>query len=109
MEQNQNPPEGAPVGDSATSAVAEATEQKSSVLADMLEKIGVSESQISLVRDSLKDMNVEESLEKARTYVNESLTKARDYAKKNPGVVIGGLSALVIAAGLLTASMKKDK
>lgn len=88
----------------------EADESESgSGLAEVLEKIGVSQSQVQLVRDSFKDMNVEESLEKARTYINDSLTKARDYAKKNPAVVVGALSGLVIAAGLLTAATRRDK
>ncbi len=75
-------------------------------LVEILEKIGVNPAQLESVRNSLKDMNIEESLDKARTYVNDSLTKARTFAKKNPGAVIGGLSALVIAAGLLTAAMR---
>lgn len=78
-------------------------------VAEMLEKLGLSEQQLKTVRDSIEGLNVEESLEKARTYVNDSLNKARDYAKQNPGVVIGGLSALVIAAGLLTASTIKRR
>lgn len=83
--------------------------QGGSGLAEVLEKIGVSQSQVQLVRDSFKDMNVEDSLEKARTYINDALTKARDYAKKNPAVVVGALSGLVIAAGLLTAATRRDK
>lgn len=78
-------------------------------IAEMLEKMGLNEQQLKTVRDSIEGMNVEESLEKARTYVNDSLNKAREYAKQNPGVVIGGLSALVIAAGLLTASNVKRR
>lgn len=80
-----------------------------SSVAEMLEKLGLNEQQLKAVRDSIEGMNVEESLEKARTYVNDSLNKAREYAKQNPGVVIGGLSALVIAAGLLTASTLKRR
>ena len=75
----------------------------------MLEKIGVSQSQIDSVRSSLEDANVDEALEKARTYVNDQLSKAREYAKSNPGVVLGGLAGLVIGAGLLTAAMRKGK
>lgn len=78
-------------------------------IAEMLEKLGLNEDQLKAVRDSIEGLNVEESLEKARTYVNDSLNKAREYAKQNPGVVIGGLSALVIAAGLLTASTIKRR
>ena len=39
--------------------------------------------------------------------LNGSLLKVRDYARSNPGVVLGGLAALLIGAGLaigLTAS-----
>jgi len=76
---------------------------------DMLEKIGVSQAQIESVRTSMKDANIDEALEKARTYVNEQLSKARDYAKKNPGVVLGGLAGLVVGAGLLAAAIRKSK
>lgn len=78
-------------------------------VAEMLEKLGLNAQQLKAVRDSIEGLNVDESLEKARTYVNDSLNKARDYAKQNPGVVIGGLSVLVIAAGLLTASTLKRR
>jgi hypothetical protein len=33
--------------------------------------------------------------------MNDSLGKAREYARAKPGVVLGGLAALVIGAGLL--------
>ena len=37
--------------------------------------------------------------------VNESLGKAREYARANPGVVLGGLAALAIGAGLMRKRM----
>jgi hypothetical protein len=36
-----------------------------------------------------------------RDTLNGSLGKVRDYAKTNPGVVLGGLAALAIGAGLM--------
>lgn len=36
-----------------------------------------------------------------RDTLSGSLGKVRDYAKTNPGVVLGGLAALAIGAGLM--------
>jgi hypothetical protein len=39
--------------------------------------------------------------ERAKSTLNDSLGKVRDYARSKPGVVLGGLAALAIGAGLL--------
>jgi hypothetical protein len=111
MNDSNKPPVEEPAGASepAKAVEAEVVPSEHSALADLLGKMGVPESQLKAVRDSMKELNLDESLEKTRVYINDSLTKAREYAKKNPGVVIGGLAALVVAAGLLTATMRRDK
>ncbi|MGZ8867488.1 MAG: hypothetical protein ACXW2P_04020 [Thermoanaerobaculia bacterium] len=38
---------------------------------------------------------------------NQSLEKARGYAQRNPGKVLGGLSALVIALGMMRGRSKR--
>ena len=78
-------------------------------IVSVLEKFGVGENQINAVRETLKNVNIEQQLDKAKETVTESLTKARGYAKQNPGAVLAGVAVLVIGAGLLAASMKKDK
>ena len=37
--------------------------------------------------------------------LNGSLNKVRDYARSNPGVILGGLAALAIGAGLMRKRM----
>lgn len=78
-------------------------------IVSVLEKFGVGENQINAVRDTLKNVNIDQQLDKAKEQVTDSLNKARDYAKQNPGAVLAGVAVLVIGAGLLASSMKKDR
>lgn len=78
-------------------------------IVSVLEKFGVGENQINAVRDTLKNVNIDQQLDKAKEQVTESLNKARDYAKQNPGAVLAGVAVLVIGAGLLAASTRKDR
>lgn len=59
-------------------------------LSGVLSKLGIDQSRIDALGSNLKDVNVRGKLE-----------KARGMAQKNPGLVLGGLAALVIGAGLL--------
>jgi len=59
-------------------------------LGDMLRKAGINSDQLSSLGSSLKNVNV-----------NDSVNKARDYARKNPALVLGGLAAAVIGMGML--------
>jgi len=61
-------------------------------LSGLLKKAGVSDSSISLVRESMKGFNLE---------------SARGYAKANPGKVLGGLAALVIGMGMMRGRGRK--
>jgi hypothetical protein len=80
----------------------------SSGIVSILEKLGVSETQINSVRETLKSVNLDDSLEKAKESVTDSLNKAKNYAKENPGAVLGGLAVLVIGAGLLAGAVKRS-
>jgi hypothetical protein len=62
----------------------------SSGLGDMLRKVGINSDQLGSLGSSLKNINV-----------NDSMNKARDYARKNPGAILGGLAAAVIGMGML--------
>ena len=63
-------------------------------LSALLEKIGINETMIKSVRDSVENVDLQ-----------QWVTKARTYAKENPAVVVGALSALVIGGGLLARGM----
>lgn len=59
-------------------------------LGGILSKLGIDQSAISGLGGNLKNMNV-----------GGQLTKVRNMAQKNPNLVLGGLAALAIGAGLL--------
>lgn len=59
-------------------------------LGGMLSKLGIDPNVISGLGGNLKNLDL-----------NGQLNKARGVAQKNPGLVLGGLAALVIGAGLL--------
>jgi hypothetical protein len=65
-------------------------EARSTGLGSILERVGIDNSALRSVRDSLRNVD-------ARQAVN----RARGVAQKNPGAVLGGLAALVIGAGLM--------
>ena len=59
-------------------------------LGGILERMGVNPTSMSSMKNSLNNVNM-----------GESVNKARNYAAANPGKVLGGLAALVIGAGML--------
>lgn len=63
------------------------SEKTPSGLSDMLRRVGIDDSKLP---SKMRNMDV-------RGTVN----KARDYARGNPSMVLGGLAALVIGAGLM--------
>ena len=63
---------------------------KVSGLGGILERVGIDKSRIESLNNSFSNMNVRGQLD-----------RARGVAQKNPGMVLGGLAALVIGAGLM--------
>jgi hypothetical protein len=72
-----------------------------SVIGDLLRTLGVGQSNINEVHNQTQNGNVNTQIDQAHQYITEALNHAREQAQKNPGAVLGGLSALVIAAGML--------
>lgn len=64
---------------------------KTTGLGNILGSLGIDQSKIGALGNSLKNMD---------------LTKARTVAQNNGGMVLGGLAALVIGAGLLRGRRK---
>lgn len=64
--------------------------QTQSGLAGMLSKLGLNTSSLGSLGDTLKNVGN-----------NATVTKARDYARGNGAMVLGGLAAAAIGAGLL--------
>jgi hypothetical protein len=59
-------------------------------LSGVLKNLGIDTSNFGSVGDTVKNMDMRGSLDKARSY-----------ARSNPALVLGGLAAAVIGAGLL--------
>jgi len=59
-------------------------------LSGMLGKLGIDTNNLGSLGDTVKNVNVRGSLDKARSY-----------ARSNPALVLGGLAAAVIGAGLM--------
>jgi hypothetical protein len=59
-------------------------------LGGILNKLGIDQSKIGAVGGNLKNVDVRGQFD-----------RARGMAQKNPGMVLGGLAALVIGAGLM--------
>lgn len=78
-----------------------------SIIGDMLKALGVGQPHIDAVHESASGADVNKQLDHAHAYVTEAIAHAREQAQKNPGAVLGGLSALVIAAGLLKGNMNR--
>ncbi len=63
-------------------------------LGGILSRLGLDQSKIDALGGKVSNMDV-------RGGLNSSLSKARGAARSNPGMVLGGLAALAIGAGLM--------
>ena len=64
--------------------------ERGSNVGDMLRKVGINPDQLGSMGDSMKNVDVRKSLD-----------KARDYARRNPALVLGSIAAAVIGVGWL--------
>ena len=63
-------------------------------LGGLLSRLGIDQSKIGALGNSLNSVDV-------RGGLNNGWNRARGVARNNPGMVLGGLAALVIGAGLM--------
>ena len=80
---------------------------KSSILGDLLKTLGVGQQHVDVVHEQASGTDMNKQLDQAHSYVTDAIAHAREYGQKNPGAVLGGLSALVIAAGMLRNNIKR--
>ena len=59
-------------------------------LGSMLRKVGINSDQLGSLGSSLKNVDV-----------NGTVNKARDYARRNPALTLGGIAAAVIGLGMM--------
>ena len=78
-------------------------------LEQFLGKIGITEDMINNLKNQFSNVDIDEYLNTARTYLKDGSDKATTYAKENPGKVAAGVAALALGAGLLYAATHRDK
>jgi hypothetical protein len=103
MDQN-SPQQGSAVTTQASSTTGTSTpasQGTGSLLHDLMRTLGVGQSHADEVHQQAQGADVHKQIDSAHQYVTDALQHAREQAAKNPGMVLGGLSALVIAAGML--------
>lgn len=88
-----------PTGTTAQSPAASSS--TGSVIGDLLKTLGVGQSHVNDVHEQTTKGDVSKQIDQAHSYITDALNHARESAAKNPGAVLGGISALVIAAGML--------
>lgn len=98
---NPTPPQ------SPTPTPTSAAPEQRSLLGELLHTLGVGQQHIDTVHDAAQSGDVNSQIDKAHSYISEAMNHAREQAQKNPAAVLGGLSALVIAAGMMRNSLGK--
>jgi hypothetical protein len=97
MDQNPMTPPNTTVNPNASSTPA----PKGSVIGDLLRTLGVGQTHVNEVHNQTQSGDVNQQITQAHSYITDALNHARENAQKNPAAVLGGLSALVIAAGMM--------
>ncbi|HVE72881.1 MAG TPA: hypothetical protein VNI54_16055 [Thermoanaerobaculia bacterium] len=78
-------------------------------LEQFLSRLGITEDMIGNLKGQFQNVDIDEYLNTARTYLKDGSGKATAYAKENPGKVAAGVAALALGAGLLYAASNRDK
>ena len=78
-------------------------------LEQFLGRLGINEDMINNLKGQFQNVDIDEYLNTARTYLKDGSGKATAYAKENPGKVAAGFAALALGAGLIYAATNRDK
>ncbi|MEO8217449.1 MAG: hypothetical protein ABI718_10255 [Acidobacteriota bacterium] len=78
-----------------------------SIIGDLLKTLGVGDHHVTAVHDATQSADINKQIDQTHSYITEAINHAREQAKKNPGIVLGGLSALVIAAGMMRNNLRR--
>lgn len=78
-------------------------------LEQFLGRLGITEEMINNLKTQFQNVDIDEYLNTARTYLKDGSDKAASYAKENPGKVVAGFAALAVGAGLIYAATQRDK
>lgn len=78
-------------------------------LEHFLSRLGITDEMVSNLKGQFQNVDIDEYLNTARTYLKDGSGKATEYAKENPGKVAAGVAALALGAGLIYAAVNRDK
>lgn len=78
-------------------------------LEQFLGRLGITDDMVSNLKGQFQNVDIDEYLNTARTYLKDGSGKATTYAKENPGKVAAGVAALALGAGLIYAAVNRDK
>lgn len=78
-------------------------------LEQFLGRLGITEDMVTNLKGQFQNVDIDEYLNTARTYLKDGSGKATTYAKENPGKVAAGVAALALGAGLIYAAVNREK
>jgi len=81
----------------------------SSGLEHFLGRLGITDEMVNNLKGQFQNVDIDEYLNTARTYLKDGSGKASAYARENPGKVAAGVAALALGAGLIYAATHRDK
>lgn len=77
-------------------------------LEQFLGRLGISDDMMNNLKGHFQNVDIDEYLNTARTYLKDGGDKASSFAKENPGKVAAGVAALALGAGLIYAATNRD-
>ena len=78
-------------------------------LEQFLGRLGITDEMMNNLKGQFQNVDIDEYLNTARTYLKDGSSKATTYTKENPGKVAAGVAALALGAGLIYAAVNRDK
>lgn len=76
-------------------------------LEQFLGRLGITDEMVNNLKGQFQNVDIDEYLSTARTYLKDGSDKATSFAKENPGKVAAGVAALALGAGLIYAATKE--
>lgn len=77
-------------------------------LEQFLSRLGITSDMMNNLKGQFENVDIDEYLNTARSYLKDGSNKASSYAKENPGKVAAGVAALALGAGLIYAATNRD-
>ena len=78
-------------------------------LEQFLGRLGITDEMINNLKGQFQNVDIDEYLNTARSFLKDGSSKAQVFAKENPGKVAAGVAALALGAGLIYAAVNRDK